>query len=109
MSALEADENILLAAKIWKIVEIDYKAKKIFVIPAKDGKKPIYFGSGGEVHPKIREKMLEVISTTVEFDELNNEAAEAIRLLRQDFKCYIIQNVPYERPLIVGFIKRSCV
>jgi ATP-dependent Lhr-like helicase len=100
MSALEADENILLAAKIWKIVEIDYKAKKIFVIPAKDGQKPIFFGSGGEVHPKIREKMLEVISTTVEFDELNNEAAEAIRLLRQDFKCYIIQNVPYERPLI---------
>lgn len=100
MSALEPDENILLAAKIWKIVEIDYRAKKIFVIPAKDGKKPIFFGTGGEVHPKVREKMLEIISETAEFDELNDEAAEEIRLLRQDFKYYSIQNVVYQRPLM---------
>ncbi len=37
------DENILLAAKIWKIKFIDFKSKKIEVIPAKDGKKPMFF------------------------------------------------------------------
>jgi ATP-dependent Lhr-like helicase len=35
------DENILLAAKIWKINFVDFKSKKIEVAPAKDGKKPM--------------------------------------------------------------------
>ncbi|MFC4213535.1 DEAD/DEAH box helicase [Pedobacter lithocola] len=100
MSAFQIDENILLAARIWKILEIDYKAKKIFVIPAKDGKKPMFFGTGGEVHPKIREKMLDVLSCQQEYQELNEEAAEALRLLRLDFKCYPITEIATQRPLV---------
>ncbi|MEJ5964008.1 DEAD/DEAH box helicase [Pedobacter immunditicola] len=100
ISTLQPDENILLAARIWKIVEIDYKAKKMFVIPAKDGKRPIFFGTGGEVHHRIREKMLEIISGTLVFEELNEEATEALRLLRLDFKCYQVQNISIQRPLM---------
>jgi hypothetical protein len=44
--------KILLSAKIWKIKFVDHKAKKIEVIPAKDGKKPMFFGGGATVHQK---------------------------------------------------------
>ena len=57
---MKIDENILLAAKIWKIKDIDIKGGKIFVIPAKDGKKPMFFGGGGNIHPRIREEMLRI-------------------------------------------------
>ncbi len=103
ISTLQPDENILLAARIWKIVELDYKAKKIFVIPAQDGKKPVFFGTGGEVHPRIREKMLEILSGTSAFEELSEEATEALRLLRLDFKCYPVQDIFNERPLIAKY------
>ncbi len=43
------DENILLAARIWKIRDIDFKSQKIDVIPAPDGKKPMFFGGGGDI------------------------------------------------------------
>jgi ATP-dependent Lhr-like helicase len=46
------DENILLSAKIWKIKFVDHKAKKIEVIPTKDGKKPMFFGGGACIHQK---------------------------------------------------------
>ncbi|RZJ92384.1 MAG: DEAD/DEAH box helicase [Chryseobacterium sp.] len=102
MSALQIDENILLAAKIWKIQEIDYKASKVFVIPAKDGKKPIFFGSGGEVHPKIREKMLEILCKEQHtiYPELSEEAKEALRLLQLEFRGFPITDVAVDRPLM---------
>ena len=37
------DENILLSAKIWKIKFVDHKAKKIEVIPTKDGKNQCFW------------------------------------------------------------------
>lgn len=51
---VKIDENLLLAARIWKIIDIDFDGLKIIVISAKDGKKPIFFGSGGNIHPRIR-------------------------------------------------------
>lgn len=55
--------NIFLAARIWKILEIDVYSKKIYVTPAKDGKPPIFGGSGGDVSHLVRRKMLECLQT----------------------------------------------
>ncbi len=44
---VQSDNNILLAAKIWKIVEVDTEAGKIFVVPALDGKSPLLSAAGG--------------------------------------------------------------
>ncbi len=96
------DANILLAAKIWKIIFIDFKAKKIEVIPANDGKKPTFLGGGTVVHPRIREKMLEVITTQEEFEFLDQAGIEAIQILRSDFSAFVIQDAGKERPLLVG-------
>ncbi|WP_316828589.1 DEAD/DEAH box helicase [Pedobacter miscanthi] len=107
MSSLQIDENILLAAKIWKIQEIDYRASKVFVIPAKDGKKPIFFGTGGEVHPKIREKMLEIlcVGRYNNYPELSEEAQEALRLLQLEFRSFSIQDIRIDRPLMAKHLE----
>lgn len=81
-------ENILLAARIWSIVSIDEKSKRIEVRPASDGKQPSFFGSAGSVHPHIREKMLELLVTDKPSPLLNEPAALALHNLRQKFTAF---------------------
>ncbi|GHU80323.1 ATP-dependent helicase [Bacteroidia bacterium] len=94
------NENILLAARIWKIKFIDQIAKKIDVIPANDGKKPMFFGSGGIIHPKIREKMLEILFVSDGYDFLDQPCCEVLEELRKDFSFFKISNIQLERPLL---------
>lgn len=96
------DENILLSAKIWKIKFIDHKAKKIEVIPAKDGKKPMFFGGGAVVHQKIREKMFEVLYSKTEYDFLDEPSFDEIEMMRKDFAVFGIKNLQSERPLLTA-------
>lgn len=93
------DENILLAAKIWKIRFVDLKSKKIEVSPAKDGKKPMFFGGGGIIHPRIREKMFEILYNKNEFGVLDQPSYDEIEAMRKDFSIFKIQNLQIDRPL----------
>lgn len=99
---VKEDENILLAAKIWKIQFVDFKAKKIEVIPAKDGKKPKFSGGGGIVHRRIREKMFEILFNNDEFEELSQSASEELRQMRKDFSIFNVQNRESDRLLLVS-------
>ncbi len=93
-------ENILLAARIWKIDYIDFKAKKVLIIPAKDGKKPMFSGGAGEVATLIREKMFDIVLDDSDFDYLNEEGQEEIRNMRNDFSIFNIENPTHQRPLL---------
>jgi ATP-dependent helicase Lhr and Lhr-like helicase len=95
-------ENILLSAKIWKIKFVDQKAKKIEVIPAKDGKKPMFSGGDVVVHQKIREKMFEILYSKTEYDFLNESSFDEIEMMRKDFAIFKIQNLQSERPLLTA-------
>lgn len=94
------DENILLAAKIWKIKFIDFKSKKIEVIPAKDGKKPMFFGGGATIHPRIREKMFEILYSKIDHDVLDQPSCDEIETMRKDFSVFNIQNLKTDRPIL---------
>jgi ATP-dependent Lhr-like helicase len=94
------DENILLAARIWKIKHIDLEAKKIDVVPAKDGKKPVFFGTGTSIHPRIREKMLEILYDNTNYDFLDQSGHDEINALRKDFSVFKIQSVQTDRLLL---------
>jgi ATP-dependent Lhr-like helicase len=96
------DENIFLAAKVWKIKNIDHKSKKIDVIPALDGKKP-QFNSGdvGFVHEKIRTKMYEIILNSLKFTFLDETGINEIEILKSDFKNLNITNKELERPILI--------
>lgn len=94
------DENILLAAKIWKIKFIDFKSKKIEVVSAKDGKKPIFFGGGVTIHPRIREKMFEILYSKIDHDVLDQPSCDEIETMRKDFSVFNIKDLKFERPLL---------
>ncbi|WP_366185680.1 DEAD/DEAH box helicase [Flavobacterium ovatum] len=94
------DENILLSAKIWKIKYVDLKAKKIEVIPARDGKKPMFFGNSGAVHHKIREKILDILYSEVNYDFLDELSSDELEIIRKDFSFFNIQDLEYDRPLL---------
>ena len=79
---------------------MDQKAKRIEVIPAKDGKKPIFFGGGAVVHQKIREKMFEIIFSKSEYDFLDESGLDEIAIMRNDFSIININNFQSERPLL---------
>ena len=96
------DENILLAAKIWKIKFIDFKSKKIEVIQAKDGKKPMFFGSGVTIHPRIREKMFEILFSKTDYDVLDQPSCDEIETIRKDFSVFNIQDLKVDRPLLTA-------
>ncbi len=96
------DENILLSAKIWKIKFVDHKAKKIEVIPAKDGKKPMFSGGGAVVHQKIREMMFEILYSKEEYDFLDEPSFDEIEIMRKDFAVFNIKNMQSERPLLTA-------
>lgn len=95
------DANIFLAAKIWKIKLIDIKAKKILVVPANDGKKPIFFGEGPDVHPEIRRKMMEIIYNDLPADILHSSAITALEELRFSFIAHPLRTDECERPYIL--------
>ena len=97
---IREDENILLAAKIWKIKYVDQKAKKIEVVPAKDGKKPIFLGGGAIIHHRIREKMLEILYSKTEYNFLDESSSDEIEILRKEFSVFNIQNLQTDRPLL---------
>jgi ATP-dependent Lhr-like helicase len=95
------DANILLAAKIWKIKDIDHETKKILVIPTNDGKRPAYFGEGADVHPKIREKMLELIYSEINIEQIDKTAVDCLQELNFDFKEFVIEDLLHDRPVIL--------
>lgn len=95
-------ENIFLSAKIWKIAFVDLKSKKIEVVPANDGKKPIFEGNGANVATKIREKMFEILVSKQEYDFLDEPSRLALDELRQEFSVFDIKNPKIERPLLLS-------
>lgn len=95
------DENILLAARIWKIKDVDLKGNKIEVIPANDGKKPMFFGGGGNIHFRVREEMLHILKTEESYFELDGKSYSILNELRYDFKGAQINDFEYDRPVII--------
>ncbi|WP_300671064.1 DEAD/DEAH box helicase [Soonwooa sp.] len=100
-SQLIVNENVFLSARIWKIIDIDFKSKKIEVIPANDGKKPLFFGSSADVAAKIREKMFVVLLSKDGYDFLDEKSQFALSELRKEFSFFKIENIKQQRPVLV--------
>nr|WP_315028338.1 DEAD/DEAH box helicase [uncultured Chryseobacterium sp.] len=99
---IQKDENIYLSAKIWSIIDIDFQTKKIEVIPAKDGKKPTFFGDAADTAYRIREKMFEILFSQEKYDFLDEPGSEAIDALRKEFSMFSIHDFKTERPLLAS-------
>ena len=100
-SQVQSDENILLAAKIWKIKFVDHDSKKIEVVPTNDGRKPLFFGTGGDVHPRIRMKMMQILFTEEVYPVLDETSEIELKNMREEFHVFPITNLDIERPLLI--------
>ena len=99
-SQLKIDENIFLSARIWKVKDIDVQGFKITVIPASDGKKPKFFGGGGNIHRQIREEMLRILKSNENYSELDDSSNEIIAEMRYDFKGFKVNDFKFDCPTI---------
>lgn len=98
---IKVDENLLLAARIWKIKDIDFKGCVIEVIPAKDGKTPMFFGNGGSIHQEIRKEMLRILIGKENYEELNGECVSVLEQLRFEFQGYPVTDFDLDRPMVI--------
>lgn len=96
------DQNILLAARIWKIVGIDERSKKVYVVTALDGKKPLFFGGPAQIHSRVREKMMDIVFSGTDYDYLDESGKTTLTALRNEFCPFNIKDFGKERPLLSG-------
>ncbi len=54
-------DHFLLGGRRWQTVEVNARNAEILVKPATGKKPPKFFGGGGEIHPRIRETMQDVL------------------------------------------------
>lgn len=99
---IKENNNIFLAAHIWKIVLVDEKRKIVNVIPAKDGKKPLFIGNNFETNQKIREKMLEILIDKENIADLDKICLQKIVNMKKDFSNFNLKNIQFDRPMLVS-------
>lgn len=97
---VQVGENLMLAAKLWKMVLVDLRAKRIEVVPANDGKKPLFFGQGGEIAAAVRQKMLLILYSADVYAELDEPGQQALAELRQEFVVFSVRELALERPAL---------
>ncbi len=94
-------ENLFLSARVWTIMNIDIQHCRIEVVAANDGKKPMYFGSGGNIDTIIREKMFNILISSQKFDYLDDTSALELTELRKLFSPFVI-DPEHHRPLVIN-------
>ena len=73
------NDHFLLAGRRWQVVSVDDDRKEVTVKPARGKKPPRFFGGGGEIHPRVRQMMREVVLGDRPFGYLN---ATGVQLLK---------------------------
>ena len=73
------NDHFLLAGRRWQVVSVDDDRNEVTVKPARGKKPPKFFGGGGEIHPRVRQMMREVVLGDRPFSYLN---ATGVRLLK---------------------------
>lgn len=90
--ALEEGKSFLLAGRSWKIMTIAKSGKKAFVSPAPygTGETPIFNGGSMDMHKKIGEMMMDVLTSHEEFTYIDEEAKTQLSILRRLFHKYAL-------------------
>lgn len=74
----QLNDHFLLGGRRWQVESVDDDRKQITVRPAHGKKPPMFFGAGGEIHPRVRQMMREVVLDDRQFRYLNATAAQLL-------------------------------
>jgi ATP-dependent helicase Lhr and Lhr-like helicase len=89
---LDVGDHVILTGKLWRIIEMDINKNKIYVSKAVSAKKPKYFGGPVNLHPKIAEKMFEILTCEDNYPYINHEAENVLNEMRANYRMHNIQN-----------------
>lgn len=90
-------DNIILAGKLWTIQAIEESKGKVYVTTAVNASPPRYFGDGSKIHPKISEKMHEILCSNDKFGYINEEALGELNDIR---RAYHLNNVEPQQRIV---------
>jgi ATP-dependent helicase Lhr and Lhr-like helicase len=76
-------DNLLLAGKRWKIVEVDEEQQVLLVKRTRDRKPPLWQAGGGHVHRRIRERMRELLVSSSTPPFLDPMSVDVLQWARQ--------------------------
>ena len=95
---LNVNDNIYLAAGIWKIKKVEEEIKKIFVEKAKDGKPPIFLGEVGEITDELRKEMKKILFNSKTWGNYSEDIRKGLEvisksiILKQKIYFYLEKN-----------------
>lgn len=81
---VNVDDNIYLAAGIWKIKKVEEKVRKIFVEKAKDGKPPVFLGEVGEITDELRKEMKEILFNNEMWEDYSEEIKKILEIISKN-------------------------
>lgn len=79
----QVGDHFLLAGRRWQVLEIHDRQKVISVNPAKGRKPTGFYGASGEIHPRVRREMKNVILSQNRYRYLDSRADELLQQARQ--------------------------
>lgn len=77
-----AGETILLAGAMWEITLVEAGRGLVTVVPALQGKRPIWLSSGRQIHPQIAEKIYQVYTGAEDYEYLSPRAWHRLQEVR---------------------------
>ena len=97
-------DHLLLAARRWEVVSVDHDRCEILVVPARGRKAPRFLGSVGEIHPRTRQMMREVLLGNKDLPYLNKTASQLLQQARQTAQRSTLAKEP-----IIALGKEGCL
>lgn len=76
-------EVFVLAGRTWKVTSVDESGQSIYVVRAPSNKIPSWYGSAGDIHPKVAQRMRQVLGEDTVYPYLQPHAKEALEKARQ--------------------------
>lgn len=87
-SSVSEGDLIVFAGRTWEVDNIDEERKTIFVGKTVSGRPPVFTGSGGHVHTKVRQRMRELYMSAVAPSFMDETAQGLMREGCAAFKRY---------------------
>lgn len=100
-ASLQPGAQLLLGGKVWKITHTDIQSRRLTVVPGFGKGQTTFAGNMADVHPKVEEKMLELLCIDDQIKGLDTDAQHYIDELRLTFKQATINDFQCERPAVV--------
>jgi ATP-dependent helicase Lhr and Lhr-like helicase len=76
------NEAILLAGRRWRVEAIYHDQRQVIVVPAQGKTPPRFIGTGGQINPKVMQKMREILAGDETYSYLSPKTIELLGAAR---------------------------